>query len=81
MQTKLTLSLDRDVIFAAKKNLVEEGRSLSSMVEDYFRSLLAVKTKNYGKKSVVSELSGVAKLPKGKDWQDVLGEYLLEKHQ
>lgn len=36
---KLTLTIDEDVLGEAKRLAVAEGRSLSSLVEDYLKSL------------------------------------------
>ena len=59
METKLTLKLDRAVIQAAKKYAEENERSLSGLVEDYFRNLSGdhVSLKKYS--PLVEELSGV----------------------
>ncbi len=81
MNTKLTLSLDRTVIEAAKRTLQTKDQSLSSIIEDYFRALIAVKTKKNPTSPLVTELSGIASLPKNTSDQDVITDYLLEKYQ
>ncbi|GEM_PF-5969435 len=45
MNTKLTLSIDSAVIDKAKKNLQTKNKSLSGLIEDYFKLLIAAKTK------------------------------------
>ena len=59
METKLTLKLDQNVIHSVKKYAETNNRSLSKLVEDYFRNLIS---ENEPKKSfspLVEELSGV----------------------
>lgn len=59
METKLTLKLDRDVIKAAKDFAENHKKSLSRMVEDYFRKLTS-ENEPAGKFSpLVEELSGI----------------------
>jgi len=60
METKLTLKLDKSVIQSAKKYAQRRKRSLSSLVEDYFRGLTASETQQKSRFSpLVEELSGV----------------------
>ena len=46
MNTKLTLSLEKDIIDQAKIYAKGTGRSLSEMVENYFKNLIAKPNKN-----------------------------------
>ena len=46
MNTKLTLSLEKKVIEDAKMYAKGTGRSLSEMVENYFKSLVAKSNKD-----------------------------------
>ena len=39
METKLTLSIDKQVIVRAKKYAKQQGRSLSDIVENYLKLL------------------------------------------
>jgi uncharacterized protein DUF6364 len=41
MQTKLTLRLEQQLIERVKQHARREGKSLSQIVADYFRSLIA----------------------------------------
>lgn len=59
METKLTLKLDRAVIQAAKRYAEENKRSLSGLVEDYFRNLSADHGSSNKYSPLVEELSGV----------------------
>jgi len=81
MNTKLTLSIDSAVIDKAKKNLQTKNKSLSGLIEDYFKLLIAAKTKQIPSPPVVTELTGIAKLKETTDENDVITEYLLEKYR
>lgn len=83
MSTKLTLSIDSVVINQAKKHLQTKNVSLSSLVEEYFKALVAIKTKKTAKTSIVKELSGIASTKKSKNLEEneLIADYLLEKYQ
>ena len=58
--TKLTLNLEKDIIECAKVYAENHKRSLSKLVEDYFRKLLSEQPQEEKKYSpLVKELSGV----------------------
>jgi len=60
METKLTLKLDQNVIQSVKIYAARNNRSLSKLVEDYFRNLIMESNNN--KKNIsplVQELSGI----------------------
>ncbi len=60
METKLTLKLDKTVIQSAKQYAHRRNRSLSGLVEDYFRNLVASEDKQqFHYSPLVEELSGV----------------------
>lgn len=59
METKLTLKLDQSVIQSVKKYAERNNRSLSKLVEDYFRNLLTENKANEPYSPLVEELSGV----------------------
>lgn len=59
MTTKLTLRLDEELINQAKKTARAKGVSVSRIVEDYFRSLVARKEKEMPESPVLTEISGV----------------------
>ncbi|MFL0684016.1 MAG: DUF6364 family protein [Algoriphagus aquaeductus] len=46
MNTKLTLTIEKDVIEQAKEYAAKQGQSLSSLVENYFKLLLLEKKGN-----------------------------------
>ncbi len=81
MQTKLTLKLDKDVIADAKDYAARNGRSLSQMVEGFFKSLVEKrKAKKSKPRSIVAELSGILKGPIPENWKEERTEYLMRKY-
>ena len=60
METKLTLKLDQSVIQSVKIYAEKNNRSLSKLVEDYFRNLIIDSDNEKSKISpLVQELSGI----------------------
>jgi len=60
METKLTLKLDQAVIQSVKVYAEKNNRSLSKLVEDYFKNLINENDKKKNKISpLVQELSGI----------------------
>jgi hypothetical protein len=60
METKLTLKLDQSVIQSVKIYAEKNNRSLSKLVEDYFRNLIIDSDNAKSKISpLVQELSGI----------------------
>ncbi len=60
MESKLTLKLDRSVIQSAKIYAEQNNRSLSKLVEDYFRKLvMESNTRTPNISPLVQELSGI----------------------
>ena len=83
MSSKLTLSVDQDVIESAKKYAKANRRSLSNIVEEYLKSL--TEKKNEKRKvrmsKIVQELKGSVKIPNdGKTYTELLQEARIEKH-
>lgn len=83
MQTKLTLTVDQDVIQNAKDYAKKHERSLSNIVEEYLKSLSSIKSRNkkttYSK--IVKELKGSVKDPnRNKSYKELLQDALIEKH-
>ena len=81
MNKKLTLSLDDAIIERAKKYALVKRKSLSEMVENYFRVI----TSNYKKEEkklspTVQELLGSIKVSNDFDYEKEKYEYLKEKH-
>lgn len=77
------MSIDQMVIDEAKEYAKSSGKSLSSIVEEYLKSL-ATSQKSDKKKSsmkLVKELKGSIKLPKDfTSYKEILQDALIEKH-
>ncbi len=81
MNTKLTLSLEKEVIESAKSYAKGTGRSLSEMVENYFKSLtLKSELKEEKIHPKVKKLIGRITLPDDFDLKKAKEEYYKEKY-
>jgi hypothetical protein len=86
MNTKLTLSLEKEVIEKAKIYAKGTGRSLSEMVENYFKSLVEQPNKTKTKDEYedidpkLRKLIGIIKLPDDFDIKKSKEEYYKEKY-
>ena len=81
MITKLTLTLEKDVIAEAKEYAKQKGISLSELVENYF--VLLTKASKSGKielSSTVKSLKGSFNAPEDFDYKTVLREEIIKKH-
>ncbi len=64
MQSKLTLTVDSEIIDSAKTYAKENNRSLSSIIEEYLKSLVSKKSsKKLKLKGRISELKGSVRDP------------------
>jgi len=82
MNTKLTLTLQQDVIEEAKKYASSKGSSLSEIVENYFK-LITEKSQHKNKRKLsprISKLKGVLKVDNDFDYKEVLLMERLKKH-
>jgi hypothetical protein len=59
METKLTLKLDQMVINSAKKYAENNNRSLSKLVEDYFKNLSSENIREEEYPPLIKKLSGI----------------------
>lgn len=84
MNTKLTLSLEKTVIENAKIYAKGTGRSLSEMVENYFKSLMSNSNNNKNNEdefeSSIKKITGIVSLPPNFDEKKAVQEYLEEKY-
>jgi Family of unknown function (DUF6364) len=84
MNTKLTLSLEKEVIEKAKIYAKGTGRSLSEMVENYFRNLVtstnSIKNKENEIEEKLKRITGIVTLPDDFDIEKVKEEYHREKY-
>ncbi len=81
MNTKLTLTIEQNVIKRAKKYARRKGRSLSNIIENY----LKVITKEESRDDIeitplVKSLKGSFKAPKDFDYKKELSKRLSEKY-
>lgn len=80
MTTKLTLTIDDTVIHSAKDYAQKRGKSLSSVVENYLKSLSAKQSYSDDISPRVKKLMGVIKLPGDFDYKKALGGSLAKKY-
>ena len=81
MNTKLTLTIEKEVIEIAKEYAKEKGQSLSEMVENYFK-FVTVGRKRMKKKQLsprVKKLRGIIKVEDNVDYKQILTEELSKK--
>ncbi|MEQ8927715.1 MAG: DUF6364 family protein [Fulvivirga sp.] len=82
MNTKLTLTLEKEIIEAAKKYASKKGRSLSEMVENYFKFLIDAKeienTEDISPR--IKKLQGILKVDADFDYKKTLEAEINKKH-
>lgn len=79
MQSKLTLTIDDQVIGLAKAYAQEQGRSLSQIIEHHLRAL----TRNIEPRPInakVKQMRGSMREPKDFDYTQDLTKALADKH-
>lgn len=83
MNTKLTLSLDKQIIEQTKQYAQETHQSLSALVENYFRFLLEREQPSSTPEisPIVRELSGIIELDDNINIQEAYTDYLLHKYR
>lgn len=82
MNTKLTLTIEKEVIEVAKEYAKEKGQSLSEMVENYFK-FVTVSRKRIKEKQLssnVRKLRGIIKTNDTFDYKQILTEELSKKY-
>ncbi|TQD34009.1 DUF6364 family protein [Haloflavibacter putidus] len=82
MNTKLTLTIEQEVIKRAKKYAKDKNRSLSDIIENYLKTLTKEEKHRESKKlnPIVKSLKGSFKMPKNMDYQKELRNRLEEKY-
>lgn len=81
MTTKLTLTMDDEVISSAKKYAQKKGKSLSHLVENYLKTISGTEINNPVISPKVSKLRGVIKLPDDFDYKSELVNALSRKYK
>ena len=82
MNTKLTLTIEREIIERAKNYAKEKNRSLSDIIENYLKILTKEERKNKSIKlnPAVESLRGSFKMPKDMDYKKELKNRLEKKY-
>lgn len=83
MKTKLTITIDKAVIEQAKKYASKQGRSLSSMIENYLKAVTSKEEKIDSKDElspIVKSLTGSIKLPKDFDYKKAVADAINDKY-
>lgn len=81
MTSKLTLSINSNLIESAKNFSKKKGTSLSKMFEEYLKNVLKTDA-NFKKESSVRDLRGIlGKAPKNFDYKKELMKILEEKYK
>ena len=86
MQTKLTLSIDKDLVEQAKKLAYKKGTSLSKLFQKLLIGEIKAETTSDNGEPLpelsekLKRLYGSMELPKGLNEKEAREEYLLKKH-
>lgn len=82
MNTKLTLTIEREIIERAKNYAKGKNRSLSDIIENYLKILTKEERSNKRKKlnPAVESLKGSFKMPKDMDYKKELKDRLEKKY-
>lgn len=86
MSTKLTLTVEKQVIERAKRYAKQTGRSLSNIVEEYLKALVAADEMQesaddeFEISPLVASLWGSVKAPGDLDYKDLLEDELAKKY-
>lgn len=80
MTTKLTLTVQKDIIEKAKSYSKQTGRSLSELIENYLEGLTHENSSEKEISLKLKRIVGSVKLPKHFDEKKELKEYFEKKH-
>lgn len=80
MTTKLTLTVEKQIILKAKLYARQTGRSLSDLIESYLETLVLEKDNMKELSPRLKRIAGRVKLPKGFDEKKELRSYFEKKH-
>lgn len=82
MNTKLTLTIEKEIIERAKNYAKDKNRSLSDIIENYLKTLTDKERKEKDTKlhPMVASLRGSFKMPKNMDYEKELKNRLEEKY-
>jgi hypothetical protein len=80
MTTKLTLTVEKEIIESAKIYAKLNGRSLSALIENYLKALVNKEHSDEDFSPKVKELMGSIKMPKDFDYKKELSEAISKKY-
>ena len=82
MNTKLTLTIEQEIIKRAKAYAKDKNRSLSDIIENYLKSLTNDAPQAHGKalNPVVKSLKGSFKMPSDLDYKKELRDRVEKKY-
>ena len=81
MDSKLTLNIDKELAKKAKTYARSRGRSLSDLVENYFKIITSKdRLKNEDFPPIVKSLLGAIRAPEKLDYKSDLSEQLTKKY-
>jgi hypothetical protein len=78
--TKLTLSVDEAVVEKAKRLAQANDTSVSAMFSEFVQSMSTGAARGMKIGPLTRKLTGIMKVPAGKDYKDLLAEALLDRH-
>jgi hypothetical protein len=81
MTTKLTLTIEEEVIKAAKTYAKKKGRSVSDLVETYLKNLAGKSTTSDDVSPEVKRLIGSVKLLDDFDYKEELAKQIKARHK
>ncbi|MEO1010391.1 MAG: DUF6364 family protein [Bacteroidota bacterium] len=81
MNTKLTLTIEREIIKKAKEYAKDKNRSLSDIIENYLKTLVVKESKEETRlDATIESLKGSFKMPKNFDYKKELKNRLEKKY-
>ena len=80
MTTKLTLTIEKNVISSAKEYAQTKGKSLSNLVENYLKTISSKESDINSLSPKVVKLMGVIKTPKDFNYKTELSKSLSKKY-
>ena len=78
--TKLTLSIDENVVEIAKEIAEANNTSVSAMFSQFVQSMADRRVRPGDVGPLTRKVSGIVTLPKGKNYKVLLSESLAAKH-
>ena len=80
MITKLTLTLEQEVVKSAKIYARKKGRSLSELIENYLKAIISKKTNSDDLSLRVKRLIGSVNLKEDFDYKKTLEEQIVKRY-